>query len=105
MTDVKIETYAEEVLKKAITRLDLAKIERDSPGGERSMQKACDIFKAWTGIKLNEEDGWRFMICLKQAREIQGKFNVDDYVDIAGYSSLLAESEGIISRTEKPDFD
>ena len=61
--------------------------------GERSMQKAVEIFKAWTGIDLPVTDGWRFMIALKMAREIQGKFNLDDYVDLSSYSALLAEDE------------
>ena len=59
--------------------------------GERSMEKAVAIFNAWTGSSMDEEDGWRFMICLKQAREIQGNFHRDDCVDLVGYSSLLGE--------------
>lgn len=76
----------------ALDRMEKAAIERDAPGGERSMQKTVDIFRAYTGIELTEEDGWRFMICLKMAREIQGMPKPDDYVDLIGYSSLLGES-------------
>lgn len=65
---------------------------RDSEGGERSIAKTVAIFNAWTGHKLSEDDGWRFMIALKQAREIQGKFHDDDYIDGAAYFSLLGES-------------
>ncbi|HET8685156.1 MAG TPA: DUF6378 domain-containing protein [Methanosarcina sp.] len=66
---------------------------RDAEGGERSMARTVAIFNAWTGNNLSEEDGWRFMIALKQAREIQGKFNRDDYVDMAAYTGLLGECE------------
>ena len=40
---------------------------------------------------MSEEDGWRFMIALKQAREIQGDFHKDDYQDLVNYSALLGE--------------
>lgn len=66
---------------------------RDAQGGERSMAKTVAIFNAWTGSNMSEDDGWRFMIALKQAREIQGKYNRDDYVDLAAYCGLLGEFE------------
>ena len=65
--------------------------QRDTPTGERSMARAVSIFKAWTGVELSEADGWRFMVALKQAREVQGGLHADDYIDICGYSALLAE--------------
>lgn len=65
--------------------------ERDTPEGERSMARTVKIFNAWTDNNLTEEEGWRFMIALKQAREIQGNFNVDDYEDLTAYSGLLGE--------------
>ena len=66
---------------------------RDAPGGERSMSKTVAIFNAWTGNNISVEDGWRFMISLKQAREIQGKFHGDDYADGAAYFALLGEEK------------
>lgn len=66
---------------------------RDSDDGERSMARAVAIFNAWTDSTMSEENGWRFMIALKQAREIQGDFHKDDYVDLASYSALLGECE------------
>jgi hypothetical protein len=66
---------------------------RDQPAGERSMAKTVAIFNTWTGNNLSVEDGWRFMIALKQAREIQGAFHGDDYTDGAVYFSLLGEEE------------
>lgn len=73
---------------------------RDTPGGERSMARAVSIFNAWTGNTLTTEDGWRFMIALKQAREIQGKFHADDYADLAAYAALLGEEESANQQEE-----
>lgn len=83
---------ADGILQAAQERMEKAKIERDAPDGERSMAKAVAIFAAYTGIALSEDNGWRFMACLKMAREIQGEFNVDDYVDLSAYNGLLGES-------------
>jgi hypothetical protein len=60
-------------------------------GGERSMEATVAIFKAWTGVELSEQDGWRFMIALKMARSMTGKPKLDTYVDMAGYTALLGE--------------
>jgi hypothetical protein len=70
-------------------------------GGERSMEHTVEIFKAWTGITLSEQDGWRFMLALKMARSLTGKPKLDTYVDLAGYTSLLGECH-LASRSE-PD--
>jgi hypothetical protein len=75
---------------------------RDQPNGERSMAKTVAIFNAWTGNNLSVEDGWRFMIALKQAREIQGFFNADDYEDGANYFALLGEEESANEKRQKP---
>lgn len=60
-------------------------------GGERSMAQTVELFKALTGIELSEQDGWRFMLCLKLARSTTGKPKRDTYVDLAGYAALLGE--------------
>jgi uncharacterized protein DUF6378 len=60
-------------------------------GGERSMEHTVQLFETWTGIKLSETDGWRFMLCLKMARSLTGKPKLDTYVDLAGYAALLGE--------------
>ena len=75
---------------------------RDQPGGERSMAKTVAIFNAWTGNNLSVEDGWRFMIALKQAREISGFFNEDDYEDGCNYFALLGEEESTNMARKKP---
>lgn len=68
-------------------------VERDAAQGERSMERAVGIFNAWTGHSLSISEGWRFMVALKQAREIQGAFHEDDYVDGVNYFALLGEEE------------
>ena len=77
---------------------------RDSPSGERSMAATVSLFNTLTSSfrnePLTEADGWRFMICLKLARSVQGNFNSDDYVDIAGYSALLASHLSQLSSNE-----
>ena len=60
-------------------------------GGERSMKKTVEIFKAFTGIELSELDGWRFLLSLKLARSTSGKPKLDSYVDMAGYAALAGE--------------
>lgn len=88
---------AQEYLKKGIAHMEDRAKQRDAANGERSMKRAVDIFNAWTDNKLTEDEGWRFMIALKQAREIQGEYNQDDYEDLAAYAGLLGESA-----SEKP---
>ena len=76
---------------------------RDAPAtGERSMAKTVAIFNAWTGNTMSVQDGWRFMIALKQAREVQGFYNEDDYVDGAAYVALLGEEESGNETRSKP---
>lgn len=84
---------APSILGSAKEALDQRAALRDSEGtGERSIAKTVDIFNAWTGRDLTEQEGWKFMVALKQARESQGKFHEDDYVDGASYFALLGES-------------
>jgi hypothetical protein len=66
---------------------------RDKPEGERSMESIVKTFNALTGKDLTEAEGWEFMVILKMVRGRQGKFNEDDYTDMAAYSGLLGECE------------
>lgn len=65
---------------------------RDTPGGERTAKKIAEVFNAITGHSLTEEDSWTFLIVLKMVRARAGKYNRDDFVDLAAYSSLMGES-------------
>lgn len=60
-------------------------------GGERSMAQTVKIFEAFTGVKLSELDGWRFLVCLKMARSTTGKPKLDTYVDFSAYAALAGE--------------
>lgn len=75
---------------------------RGYQGGERSMEQTVQIFEAFTGIKLTELDGWRFILCLKLARSTTGKPKLDTYVDMAGYAALAGEC-ALASRLDKPE--
>lgn len=44
----------------------------DKPEGERSMASTVAMFNALTGHALSEEQGWKFMVCLKLVRSEQG---------------------------------
>lgn len=76
-------------------------------GGERSMARTVEIFKAFTGIELTELDGWRFLLSLKLARSTTGKPKLDSYVDMAGYAALAGECHLATRldpvKTDKPD--
>lgn len=87
------EPIAHGMLEESIGQMKARAALRDAGSGERSMARTIGIFNAWTGNSLTEEDGWRFMVALKQAREVQGHFNRDDYVDLAAYAALLGECE------------
>lgn len=81
-----------------------AKLRDSTSTGERSMARAVAIFNAWqgdTGDHLTEEEGWRFMIALKQARMAGGRFHLDDYVDLASYSALLGEHLGDLNASSQ----
>jgi hypothetical protein len=84
---------APDLLGAAKDALDQRAALRDSSeNGERSIKKTVAIFNAWSGLNLTEREGWMFMVALKQARESQGKFHEDDYVDGASYFALLGEA-------------
>jgi hypothetical protein len=67
-------------------------IQRDTPGGERTMAKTVAMHNLITGKDLTEEQGWLFMVMLKIVRGSQGEFREDDYVDAAAYCALQGEA-------------
>jgi len=66
---------------------------RDAEGGERTAAKIAEVFNAITGHNINEADAWMFLVVLKIVRSRNGKYNRDDYVDLAAYAGLLGECE------------
>lgn len=104
-TNPELKTPAQTILETANSTLtQRAKLRDSTSTGERSMAKAVAIFNAWqgdTGDHLTEEEGWRFMIALKQARMAGGRFHLDDYVDLASYSALLGEHLGDLNASSQ----
>jgi len=86
------EIDAAELLADAAAAIERRAAERGTKT-ERSMARTVRIFKALTGRKLTETDGWIFMVCLKLARSRAGAFVGDDYLDAAAYVALAAESK------------
>ncbi|GAB2875881.1 DUF6378 domain-containing protein [Microbulbifer echini] len=66
--------------------------QRDNEEGERSMAKTVNAFNALYGTYLTEEQGWMFMVLLKQSRASCGVFVADDYEDGAAYFGLAGEA-------------
>lgn len=64
----------------------------DQPEGERSMARTVELFNVFTGHKLTESEGWRFMLFLKLIRSTQGEFKADNHEDAAAYEALAAEA-------------
>ena len=75
----------------------------DSPGGERSMASTVEAFNALTGHTLTEEQGWKFMACLKLARSEQGDYRADNFVDGAAYFGLAGEAAAQVNPVEPFD--
>lgn len=82
---------AVEIGQEAVRTIDNRGPERDLPDGERSMRRAVQVFNAMRNQNLTEEDGWWFMVALKAARAMGGKFKLDDYVDGSAYVMLAGE--------------
>lgn len=90
-TKRKAHTFLEEASGVMKQRAEL----RDADDGERTAAKIAEVFNAITGHKISEADAWTFLIVLKIVRSRNGKFNADDYVDMAAYSGLLGECESV----------
>lgn len=84
---------APEVLEAAVAAMQARAASRDAENGERSMARTVQLFNTYSEKNLTEAEGWAFMIFLKMVRGMQGKFNVDDYVDGAAFFALLGECE------------
>lgn len=64
----------------------------DKPEGERSMGATVEAFRAVTGHKLTEEQGWLFMSLLKAVRSQQGAYRADSHEDGCAYVALAGEA-------------
>jgi hypothetical protein len=106
---------AKDHLKTVALLIDSRGQERDSPEGERSMERTVRTFNTMTGHNLSTEEGWLFMVYLKHARSRGGRYREDDYLDAIGYEALRTEasavqhppgdsSEGEYRTPNKPEF-
>lgn len=70
---------------------DRAKVYDHASRGQ-SMAATVGMFNALTGHSLTEQQGWKFMVCLKLVRSEQGEYRADNYVDGAAYMGLAGAS-------------
>lgn len=87
----KVAVKAHEVLQTGVNHMKDRETKYDQDSGERSMKKTVEMFNTLTGSDLSEEQGWKFMVCLKLVRSEYGNFQLDDYEDMAAYCGLAAE--------------
>ena len=67
----------------------------DKPEGERSMGPTVDAFRAITGIRVTQEQGWLFMALLKAVRaQTRSEPHQDSLEDMIAYAALYAEARG-----------
>lgn len=84
--------HANQLLSNAAGHLSDRAITYDNPAGERSMADTVALFNLFTGHKITESEGWRFMVFLKLVRSKQGKFKADNHEDAVAYEALAAEA-------------
>lgn len=88
----KVDYSAPAFLEKGAAHMRNRAEQRDAPNGERSMAKTVAAFNAIYDTNLSEEQGWFFMVLLKQVRAAHGIFVADDYEDAAAYCGLAGEA-------------
>lgn len=78
--------------------IDLVDGDRQDTHGEKeeNFQNIAVLWSAYLGMDLIPQDVANMMVLLKVARTKTGKFNIDDYVDMAGYAGCGAELAGPI---------
>lgn len=91
--------FAPDFLASAVFEMQGREETYDEEGGERSIAKTVDMFNALTGHNLTEEQGWKFMICLKLVRSEKGDFKADSFIDGAAYFALAGESANMKCKT------
>lgn len=93
MTAEKIEPVtASSILSTGAQHLKDRGVTYDAPGGERSMGKTVQMFNAYSGLNITEEQGWAFMAMLKLVRTSQGEYKGDNFEDGAAYFALMGEA-------------
>ena len=82
---------------------DVCRRATDLVGGDRARQHGealaahtniAVLWSAYLGMPITARDAALMMVLLKVARTKTGAFNLDDYVDAAGYAAIAAEIAG-----------
>lgn len=58
---------------------------------ENNFKIISSLWSEYLGAEISPEDVANMMILLKIARTASGKYNPDNYIDIAGYAACAAE--------------
>lgn len=93
--DTKEVSSATDFLHAGLNILDQRGRLRDTTKGqnkERSMAKIVQIFNLLYDKDITVEQGWAFMVVLKQVRSATGKYSTDSYVDGLNYFALMGEA-------------
>lgn len=89
-TEPKKKTTRAEILETAIKMVDGSR-NHDHGEPENNFETIANLWSIYTGKELCSEDVAIMMILLKVARIASGKYNPDNYVDIAGYAACAGE--------------
>ena len=83
------------------TAAELVGGDRDRTHGDKraNFQTTVDLWNGYAkargwDIAFQPEDFGRMMVLAKMSRAIVGEFNVDDYIDMAGYAGCAGEVHG-----------
>lgn len=82
---------AKGIIKNCLKTMQERGDQRDSPEGERSMEKVVGLFNLWSGKDVTVFEGWMFMVFLKMVRSRQGEPDADNFVDGSSYMALAGE--------------
>lgn len=84
---------AVELLVKAAEHMRARAATYDKPEGEHSMAKTVEVFNAFHGTALTEEQGWHFMQILKDVRLFTREtYHADSAEDGVAYAALKADA-------------
>ena len=70
--------------------------ERQATHGDKvqCLQNVADLWSAYLGATVDAHDAALMLLLLKLARSKTGTFNIDDYLDMAGYAGCAGEIAG-----------
>lgn len=89
-TEPKQKTTRTDILETAIKMVNGSR-DHDHGEPENNFEIIANLWSLYIGTELSSEDVAIMMILLKVARIASGKYNPDNYVDIAGYASCAGE--------------